>query len=320
MDPPGLDLNDDFTGAKIAEYITGRPLKPSAVSRFWMRESWKDIQRDPLRYIGLFGVKIAYYLNRAEIPNAESYLLAKNYSPFYSIPLVGFPIAGIFGLVGIALTIRRRTTGSTAHGYDNGASLLLLFMLGHLISTAMFFIAARYRISAVPVLLVFASMALVRAFDDARKKSRKDMARFAAVAAIAAIVVFFPWKNINDRVSRASAFNNLGLFFRANGNVATARQCYDSAIRDYPGYWRAYANLANLSLAGGERENALSWYVEGLKNGLSDDSCAMAIHMNIGALLLKDGNTEEAKRHFALAYPYVSYSLTMRRIKDELKL
>jgi hypothetical protein len=348
MDPPGLDLDEDFTGAKIAEELAGKPLKPSEVSRFWMRESWKDIQRNPLHYIGLFAQKTAFYWNRSEVPNAESYSLAKKYSPFYSIPLAGFPVAGIFGLLGMALALKaigsgnatqpppfaggrlqdwlfkkalgRRSAGCMPRAAHTGAWVLLLFILCHMVSTAMFFMAARYRISAVPVLLVFASSALIRMPDLFQKKTAGKAALYAAGAISAALLVFFPWETIGDKASRASAQNNLGLFFWANGNAVAARQYYESALRDYPGCWRAWANLANLHLAAGNRAGALAMYLSGLKNGLPADSGAMAIHMNIGTLFLKDGNTEQARWHFSLAFPYVSYSLTMRRLRDELKL
>jgi 4-amino-4-deoxy-L-arabinose transferase-like glycosyltransferase len=310
MDPPGLDLDQDFTGAKIAEHIAGRPLKPSEVSRFWMRESWNDIHQSPLHYICLFGLKTAYYWNRAEIPNAESYTFAKNYSPFYSLPLIGYPIAGIFGLIGIALALMQR---------KKNASVLLLFIAAHMVSTIMFFMAARYRISVVPFLLIFASSALVYAFDLFQKKIYKKLAIYGLGAAGVALFVFFPWKNSNDRVSLASTYNNLGMFFYANGNRNSAQRYYESALREYPGFWRSYNNLGNLYLAIGDKNKAVAWYLQGLKKGLPDDSCAMAIHMNLGVCCLKDGKIEEAKKHFATAFPYVSYSLKMRQIREELR-
>ena len=72
-------------------------------------------------------------------------------------------------------------------------------------------------------------------------------------------------------------------------------------------------------LAGGEKEKALKYFSEGLKKGIPDDSCAMFIHMGIGVLFFKDGNMEEARRHFALALPYVPYSLMVRKLGNALK-
>jgi 4-amino-4-deoxy-L-arabinose transferase-like glycosyltransferase len=319
MDPPGLDIDQDFTGQKIAENIAGRPLRPSEVSRFWMKESWNEMKRNPLHYIGLFGLKTAYYWNRAEIPNAESYAFAKKHSSFFSVPLVGFTIAGICGLLGMALSLMRRQTGFMLPAHHKNASVLLLFIFAHMISTSMFFMAARYRISAIPVMLVFASLALIYAFDLLQKKAFKKLAWYCVGAAATALLVIFPWKNINDKAFLASTYNNLGLFYYANGNGNSARWYYESALREYPGYWRAYGNLGNLYLASGDKNMALSWYLQGLKNGIPDDSCAMAIHMNLGACALTDGNIEEAKKRFALSLPYVSYSLRMRQIRKELK-
>jgi 4-amino-4-deoxy-L-arabinose transferase-like glycosyltransferase len=311
MDPPGLNLDQDFTGEKIASFITKRPLKPSEVSRFWMGEAWKDIKQAPFRFVWLLGLKTAYYWNMAEIPNAESYTFAKKHTPFYSIPLIGFPIAGIFGLLGIALAWRRRR---------KSAAVLLLFVAAHMVSVAMFFIAARYRISVVPVLLIFASMAIVYAVDLFRKKQNKKLAMSGVAAGCAALFVFFPWQGISNQNIIASTYNNMGLFYSANNNVDVARKYYESTIHECPGFWKPYNNLGNLYLARGEKEKALSCYLQGLQKGVPYDSCAMFIHMSLGTYYLKEGNIEEARKHYAQASPYVPYSLMMRQLSNELKL
>jgi tetratricopeptide (TPR) repeat protein len=100
-----------------------------------------------------------------------------------------------------------------------------------------------------------------------------------------------------------------------------AQQYFESAIHESPGYWKPYNNLGNLCLARGEKEKALSWYLQGLQKALPHDSSAMFIHMSLGTYYLKEeGNIEEARKHYALALPYVPYSLMMRQLRDELKL
>jgi 4-amino-4-deoxy-L-arabinose transferase-like glycosyltransferase len=310
MDPPGLNLDKDFTGDKIASFITNRQLKPSEVSRFWIGEAWKEISQQPFRFIRLIGLKAAYYWNRAEIPNTESYSFAKNYSPFYSIPLIGFSIAGIFGLLGIALALRRRGKGFT---------VLLLFVAAHMTSVVMFFISARYRISVVPVLLIFASMAIVYFFDLLSAKQTKKLVMYGVAVFCAAAVVLFPWKTLNNKIFLASAYNNLGLFYAANKNIDLAQQHYESAISECPRFWKPYNNLGNLYLASGDKEKALSCYYRGLQKGLSEDSSAMFIHTSLGIYYLKSGNADSAKNHFEQAMPYVPYSITMRQLKQELQ-
>jgi 4-amino-4-deoxy-L-arabinose transferase-like glycosyltransferase len=310
MDPPGLNIDQDFTGEKIASFIAKRPLKPSEVSRFWMGEAWKEIKQAPFHFAGLLGLKTAYYWNRAEIPNAESYSFAKRYAIFYSIPLIGFPIAGIFGLLGIALALRQRR---------KSAAVLLFFVAAHMVSVAMFFIAARYRISVVPVLLIFASMAIVYAVDLIRKKQNKKLALYGITAGCAALFVFFPWQGLSNKNFLASTYNNIGLFYSANNNFTAARQYYESAMRECPDFWKPYNNLGNLYLARNEKEKALSCYLQGLQKGFPDDSCAMFIHMSLGTYYLKEGNIEEARKHYAQASPYVPYSLMMRQLSNELK-
>ena len=310
MDPPGLNINQDFTGEKIAAYLTGRTLKPSEVSRFWTGEAWKDIKGDPLRFVKLLGLKAAYYWNAAEIPNAESYEYASNYAPFYSIPLFGFPIAGIFGVIGMALALQKRRMG---------LATLVLFVAAHAVSVVMFFMTARYRISVVPIVLIFASMAIVRIYDLYKEKRSGMLALLGLAGVGAALLVFFPWPGLDGHRFLASTHTNLGFFFSQNSNVDAARQSYETAIKECPAFWKSYNNLGNLYLARGEKENALKCYFQGLKKGLPDDSCAMFIHMSVGVLYLKEGNTDEARRHFDLASPFVPYSLMVRQLGKELK-
>jgi len=197
----------------------------------------------------------------------------------------------------------------------------LLFVAAHMVSVAMFFIAARYRISVVPVLLIFASMAIIYAVDSFRKKQNKKLALYCIVAGCAALFVYFPWQGVSNKNFLAYTYNNMGLFYSANNNVAAARQYYESAMHECPGFWKPYNNLGNLYLACGEKEKALSCYLQGLQKGLPRDSSAMFIHMSLGTYYLKEeGNIEEARKHYAQASPYVPYSLMMRQLRNELKL
>ena len=150
------------------------------------------------------------------------------------------------------------------------------------------------------------------------KKRNSTLAKLGLVAAGAAIVVFFPWPRLDGHRFLASTHTNLGSFFSQNQNADAARQYYEMAIKECPVFWKPYNNLGNLYVSGGEKEKALQQYSQGLRKGLADDSCAMFIHTSIGALLYNEGNIEEARRHFALASPYVPYSLMVRKLGKAL--
>jgi tetratricopeptide (TPR) repeat protein len=275
-----------------------------------MHEAWNEIKIKPAYFVKLLGLKLAYYWNRAEIPNAESYDYAKNYSPFYSFPLVGFSIAGIFGLIGIALAWKKHWKRTI---------VLQLFVCAHMVSIIMFFITARYRISIIPVLLIFASMAITYGFVLLGKKENKNLLAYAIIAICASFIVLFPWKPLNDNKFLASTYNNLGLFYSANNNNALARQFYEKALIICPTFWKTYNSLGNFYVEHGEKEKALSYYLKGLIVGLPQDSCAMIIHISLGTFFLKNGNIDEAKMHYAMALPYAPYSLMLRQLSNELK-
>jgi tetratricopeptide (TPR) repeat protein len=222
------------------------------------------------------------------------------------MPLPGFPVAGIFGLVGMAVVLLRRR---------NEATILLLFVLGHMASVVMFFVSARYRISVIPVLLIFASVAVADLADLLRKKHYKKMGLYGIEVGVAALVVYFPWKGLDDKYLSALTDNNLGLFYAANNDANRALGHFESAIRTCPSFWKTYNNLGNLYLSAGSKENALALYEKGLRMGLPEDSSAMFLHMSLGIFYLKNGDTVRAKSHFRIAMPYVPYSIMIWQLR-----
>ncbi len=180
--PPSSGLrNTDLPGTSIevAEKALGRSLKPSEVSGFWAEKAWEFILRNPLEALKLIGLKAVLLLGSFEIPNhLNFYFMRQDYVGAYKFLPAGFWLVVPLGLVGI---FWRRQTGFT--GPDR---LLAGFLVAYTISILPFFITSRYRLPMIPVLIVFASAALVDWISRARELGPRKLAPWA----LALILVF----------------------------------------------------------------------------------------------------------------------------------
>ena len=136
--------------ARLAEQALGRPLSPGEVSRYWLDQALGWAREHPGDFLGLQLRKLGMFWSWYEWPDAVDYYYVKTLSPALRLPLLEFGGAVILALAGLFLA--RRRLGAFAPA--------LLFALGWMASTVIFFLFSRYRLPAVPALLVLGGAAL----------------------------------------------------------------------------------------------------------------------------------------------------------------
>ena len=152
--------------------------QPSAKSRYFFAQSWQYITSAPLDFLGLLAYKSYLFLRGDEIPRNRDLYFARNDSSLLSSLLWKKGLAFPFGLVaplallGLCAFLR---SPSSPEG-----RLLALFVACYALSVVLFFVTGRYRLPAVPVLLLFAACG-VRALWHRP---------WPALAALAALLVF----------------------------------------------------------------------------------------------------------------------------------
>lgn len=135
---------------RVASEAEGRPVGPREASRYFRARALAFMREEPLRFLALCGRKTRLFFNAYEIPNNEDYYLAQRDSWVLASPLFGYGLVCPLGLTGLLLGLRGR------RGVGLAAALLATVLL----STFAAFVTARYRIPAVPALILFASRAL----------------------------------------------------------------------------------------------------------------------------------------------------------------
>jgi 4-amino-4-deoxy-L-arabinose transferase-like glycosyltransferase len=135
-----------------AERRTGRPMKPSEVSRFWLAETARVIGKDPARFVWLLGRKARLFAGAYEVPDNQSFdFFARYVAPVLRLPLPTWGFVFPLALCGMVFARRNRD-----------ALLLIAYFAAYAASVILFYDMSRYRIPAAPVAIVFAAGALVQ--------------------------------------------------------------------------------------------------------------------------------------------------------------
>ena len=271
--------------ARVAEQALGRPLSAGEVSRYWL---WKalDWARDhPGDFLRLQVRKLRMFWSWYEWPDAVDYYHVKTLSPVLRLPLLEFGGAVILALAGLARA--RNRLGPLAPA--------LLFAFGWMVSTVVFFLFSRFRLPAVPALLVMGGAALAEIPDAWRARRREAL----AIGGICAVAFLLP---------RAAGFEprmdlvhyNLGRLYEEHGAAEQARGEYEAALAIQPRYFLACLNLGNLAARRRDWSAALGFYERAAAlEPRSDDA-----QSNLGGVYL-------ALRDFAPAEEHLDRALAL---------
>jgi tetratricopeptide (TPR) repeat protein len=249
------------------------------VSAYWYARAKRFIASSPGAWVKLIVRKLSFAMSSYELPQLENYYFQKRYSPLLSFPLPGFAVLAPLGLVGLAISLRRRR-----------ARLLGLFFLTYVVSIVAFFVVARYRLPAVPALLAGAAYFLFEAWRWIRERRWRPV----AAAAVALAVLFFVVNANIYRIDTAKAFAQphfrLGIVYGDRGLRDQAIEEYRKAIAIDPEYPKSYLNLGALLAEAGEGEDAIGAF----RQAIALDPSYTAARVNLAMVHGRLGEHEAA--------------------------
>ncbi|GAI39760.1 unnamed protein product, partial [marine sediment metagenome] len=141
------------SAALQARRALGREVSLSEASNYWFRRGFRFIRERPLEYVVLLGRKFLLFWNAREIGQNIDFYFSRSFSSLLRFPLVSFGLIAPFAWLGLLSAIRRR---------EKGLALPGLFLAGYLGSVIFFFVSARYRLPAVPFIILFTAYGLRR--------------------------------------------------------------------------------------------------------------------------------------------------------------
>ena len=233
--PPGMQ--DSLVGIniedskKIAEAETGRSLSINQVSAYWFGKGLHFLFSDPAASSLLMLRKTALYLNRYEIPLDVDFDSFKTYSAALRLPLAGFGVVAVLGLAGLIVACR---------SFGRHALLILAFAT-YSATVVAFFVSDRYRLPAVPFLILFSALAIDWLCDRLRSR------QFATAVLCAALLMpigFFVYHPVGFEASPSSLHFNLAMNYLKQKDLPRARAELERCIKADPSWLEARYDLA----------------------------------------------------------------------------
>jgi 4-amino-4-deoxy-L-arabinose transferase-like glycosyltransferase len=226
-----------------AEKQLGRTLRASEVSSYWFGRGIDYVIENPFEWLRLEGRKFRYFASAHEIWNNRSYTVTSQFSWVLRLPTIGF--GWVWPLAALGLVV-------TASRWRRLAPLYALIGV-YLATCLIFFVLSRYRIPAVPVLIMFAAAACVWLYDALRARRAAFGIALVALLAIGWLSNLYP---PNEDLS--VAYYNLGNRYRLTGQHERAIEQYRKSLAINDDYISAYNNLAiSLEKSATHRDEAI---------------------------------------------------------------
>lgn len=275
--------------------LTARPrvevgaVQPSAQSQFFFAEAWDFIRQQPFAYLKLLLYKGYLFWHGDEIGRNQDLYFARQYAPLLQVLLWKYGVAFPFGLVaplalvGLGLSYRRGLLRRPE------PLLLALFAGAYMLTVVAFFISARYRLPAVPILLIFAAHGGRELYLLWRRGAYRDLAVGCAAAFLLLVACNFRVGPMNVQ-GDAHTHYRLGYVYEKKGLPINAMAAYEQALALDPDIKWARFNLASLYARRGEYDRAVAAYGEFIRRFPQEARARLAL----GNVYLHTGRYAEA--------------------------
>lgn len=228
---------------RLAPYEAGGTA--SGRSRHYTALALRWMAARPGEAAALYLKKFCLFWNAHEIRRDQDPYFMRRYSRFLGPPLLGFAVVGPLGALGLVVSA----------GRARRFALPYLFFAAHMAGVLLFFVTSRYRIAAMPYLLLFAVLALEWIAGAWRARRGRALAGAAAVwGAFLALALTDPYGVAHPAYAREHY--ELGLLAEASGDAAAARGHFTEAIELDPTDPDVYVHLAIAELARGDGASA----------------------------------------------------------------
>ncbi|HEY3174289.1 MAG TPA: hypothetical protein VGK94_00865 [Candidatus Polarisedimenticolia bacterium] len=277
----------------MARRESGRDLDAIEAGSYWFSRGMAYLKSNPREAAWLYLRKLALFWNAAEIPNHLDFRFLRERAPALRLMPFTFGLVAPLGIYG--LLSRRSRSLMTRPAATLLAALILVPMAGVL----PFFVADRYRVAAVPPLIVsaaFGAAALGRGFSLAG--TRRSAALHLACIVLAGAAMATPMTDFDQ----SRNYWLLAQAWKKQGRFSEAADAYALALEAAPAPGAAaliHNNRGVVLAAMGEPVRARQEYRLAIE--LSPD--LVLPHRNLGLSLMEEGpsSASEAFAHLTVA-------------------
>ena len=309
--PDRGDPRFERTDARLlAEEAEGRSLSPSEISRYWTNRTMRDITADPVAWIRLLGWKWFLTWNQVELVDGEGIRVHADYSPVLKSLgwLINFGSLTALAAAGLWLGRRQWRQQWVLYG----------LMLSFALAVSLFFVFARYRYPLVPMVTLFAALAMERAWillrsADSRRTSTRELGIAVGLAALVALATCWPLPRLySDEVT----YFSVGTVLYDMERYEEAMEQFETAIRLRPDFAPAYNNMANTAgklRRWAEAESFLKRAIELAPNSGN-------YYANLALVQIEKGDVDSAQKSLRRALELDPYSVSALRSLSRLEM
>lgn len=266
----------------LAEAELGRPLHRSEVSAFWSAKAKSFIAAHPGPWLRLLCQKVLNFWNAFEYDDLGVIIKLRELGAVW--PGLHFGVVAALAIPGVFLGLR----AFPASGW------ILTGILAQMASVLPVFVTERYRLAAVPGLLIFAAYGLWRLGDALLAGRVRTIALYFAFVASSTVFVSLP--RTDPALWALGAFTS-GRHALETGDLARAEQELQRARAYVPDNPETNFALGNLRLAQSNRAEAKLFY----ENTLRLNPKHKGALNNLGLLLLEQDQPASAMEYFRQA-------------------
>lgn len=295
--------NSETDFHKEAERRTGTPLSPEEVSRYWMKQTWNFLKDHPQLIPTLLKNKISGTISDYEIPVNHSYEMSARISKIDHWPLPTFAVVFALGIPGLVLGMRARRE----------ILWLIMPILAVLITIILFYTSSRFRMPAVPFLMVGAGIGMDRFIHWIRGKELLKPCCFL----LASLMLYMVSIHAPRPIPTGSEQFYLAKAYWSQGKYEEARSAAYDAIEEFTDQARFPVLLGMIALSEEHYEDAIRHNLRALE---IDPRNADALH-NLGLAFLLTGKGEQAaitvQKAIALSQE-ARYFFTLAKAKESI--
>ena len=283
--PPGLHSGQEAMLAdsiKAAEKAVGQPLKRSRVSAFWSARANNYIHSHFRDWLNLLATKHNNFWNAFQYDDLSMISALSEHRVIW--PILRFGLVAALAIPGLILAVRQFPL----------SRWVVAAVALHMTSLLSVFVTERYRLAAVPGLLLFAAFGIVYFWQAS---TSLNYCRVSAYALLLVLATWFVSTPKRDPSLWALDSYNSGWQALESNNFTLAEKKLNLAYAYVPDNAETNFALGNLRLGQGNKIEAKSYYLATLRLDPTNEGA----YNNLGILALQEKRWDVAARLFSKA-------------------
>jgi hypothetical protein len=232
----------------LAQQENHRSMSRAEVSRYWSGKAWAQIRHEPAAWARLLATKVRNFWNTFSYDDVTIIALLREEGVL--LPGFGFGLVATLGFVGLIIS-----------GCNPRARWVAAAVLLHMLALLPVFITERYRLAAVPGLLVLGAYGISRGIGFAQTRQWRPLAGLVALLALAAVFVHLP---VQGGMLSSMEPYNLAISELEAGQLDRAEKHLAQAAAHAPGNAALLFAQGNLWLKRGDLQRAKGFYRQSL--------------------------------------------------------